>query len=72
MISSTTPLLETDRLYIFPLTPAQLVQYLQCNHVLEESLGLNEYPRNLSPELVEAFAQTILPAVADPATNYTN
>jgi RimJ/RimL family protein N-acetyltransferase len=63
-------LLETKRLYIFPLSYDQLVQYLQANNVLEESLGLSFYPRTLPAELVEAFEQTILPAVANPANDY--
>ncbi|HYH15486.1 MAG TPA: GNAT family N-acetyltransferase [Flavisolibacter sp.] len=70
MTLTSTILLQTERLYIFPLTHAQLVQYLETNKVLEQSLGLNAHPRRLSPELVEAFEETILAAVANLRNNY--
>ncbi len=61
---------ETKRLILKPLTYNQLVKYLKCDNSLEEELNLNETSRTVSPELKEAFEQTILPNVADKTKNY--
>jgi [ribosomal protein S5]-alanine N-acetyltransferase len=63
-------MLETERLIIKPLTYSQLVKYIECDNSLEEELNLNETSRTISPELKEAFEQTILPNVADTTKNY--
>lgn len=63
-------MLETERLIIKPLSYNQLVKYLKADNSLEEELGLKKSSRTLSPELLEAFEQTILPNVADPSKNY--
>jgi [ribosomal protein S5]-alanine N-acetyltransferase len=47
-----------------------IAQVHQCDHSLEEELQLNHTERSMSPELSEAFEQTILPNVADPTKNY--
>ena len=61
---------ETERLILKPLTYDQLVKYSKCDNSLEEELNLNETSRTISPELKEAFEQTILPNVADKNKNY--
>jgi [ribosomal protein S5]-alanine N-acetyltransferase len=63
-------MIETERLIIKPLNYDQLVKYIQCDNSLEEELNLNKTSRILSPELKEAFEQTILPNVADKTKNY--
>lgn len=63
-------MIETKRLVIKPLTYEQLIKYIQCDHSLEMELGLKETSRTISPELKEAFEQTILPNVADKTKNY--
>lgn len=54
----------TNRLLLLPLSYSQLLKYLQTNHSLESELGLAPVRRIVSPELMEAFQQAILPAVA--------
>jgi [ribosomal protein S5]-alanine N-acetyltransferase len=63
-------MIETNRLIIKPLTYQQLVKYIACDNSLEAELKLNTGPRAISPELKEAFEQTILPNVADKGRNY--
>ena len=63
-------MLETKRLILRPLTYEQLVKYTKCDNSLEIELDLNETSRTISPELKEAFEQTILPNVADKTKNY--
>jgi len=63
-------MIETERLIIKPLTYEQLIKYIKCDNSLEEELNLNENTRTISPELKEAFEQTILPNVADKTKNY--
>lgn len=63
-------MVETERLILRPLTYDQLVKYTKCDNSLEEELKLNRTSRTISPELREAFEQTILPNVADATKNY--
>ena len=63
-------MIETERLILKPLTYDQLVKYTKCDHSLEEELHLNETVRTISPELKEAFEQTILPNVTDSTKDY--
>ncbi len=63
-------MIETERLILRPLTYEQLVKYTKCDNSLEKELKLNETSRTISPELKEAFEQTILPNVADRSKNY--
>jgi [ribosomal protein S5]-alanine N-acetyltransferase len=63
-------MLETERLIIKPLTYSQLVKYTKCDNSLEEELSLNETSRTISPELKEAFEQTILPNVENHPNTY--
>lgn len=63
-------MIETERLFIKPLTYDQLVKYTKCDNSLEAELNLNETSRTISPELKEAFEQTILPNVADKTKDY--
>ena len=62
--------LETERLFIFPLTYDQLILYLQAKGTLEEELNLNKGNQIIPQELLDAFHETILPAVADKTKNY--
>ncbi len=62
--------LETERLLIFPLTHDQLILYLEGNNKLDEELNLKKGNQIISQELLEAFNETILPAVADKTKNY--
>jgi [ribosomal protein S5]-alanine N-acetyltransferase len=63
-------MIETKRLILKPLTYEQLLKYTKCDNSLEAELNLNETSRTISPELKEAFEQTILPNVADKTKNY--
>ncbi|MHA8061422.1 GNAT family N-acetyltransferase [Aquirufa beregesia] len=63
-------MIETNRLILKPLTYNQLIKYIKCDNSLEEELNLNKTSRTISPELKEAFEQTILPNVADKTKNY--
>lgn len=63
-------MIETERLILKPLTYKQLIKYIKCDNSLEVELKLNQTSRTISPELKEAFAQTILPNVADKSKNY--
>ena len=63
-------LIETKRLILKPLTYEQLVKYIKCDNSLETELNLNKTSRSISPELKDAFEQTILPNVADKSKNY--
>jgi len=63
-------MIETERLILKPLTYEQLIKYIKCDNSLEKELNLNETSRTISPELKEAFEQTILPNVADRTKNY--
>jgi RimJ/RimL family protein N-acetyltransferase len=56
--------LETERLWIRPLSYNQLREYTELNNRLEQSLGLNSFTRTLPDELKEALEQVILPQVA--------
>lgn len=63
-------MIETNRLILKPLTYNQLVKYARCDNSLEAELNLNETSRTMSPELLEALEQTILPNVADVTRDY--
>jgi [ribosomal protein S5]-alanine N-acetyltransferase len=63
-------MVETERLILKPLTYGQLIKYIKCDNSLETELNLNKTSRTISPELKEAFEQTILPNVADTTKNY--
>ncbi len=63
-------MIETERLILKPLTYDQLVKYIKADNSLEIELKLNETSRTISPELKEAFEQTILPNIADTTKDY--
>lgn len=63
-------MIETNRLILKPLTYNQLLKYARCDHSLESELNLKQNTRVISPELMEALEQTILPNVADETKNY--
>ena len=63
-------MIDTKRLIIKPLTYEQLIKYLRCDNSLEAELKLNPSSREVSPELKEAFEQTILPNMGDKSKNY--
>ena len=63
-------MIETERLILKPLTYDQLIKYLKADNSLEIELNLNETSRKISPELKEAFEQTILPNVADTTKDF--
>lgn len=62
--------LETERLFIFPLTYDQLIVYLEAENKLEEVLNLNRGNRTIPQELSYALRETILPAVAHTTMNH--
>jgi len=62
--------LDTKRLIIIPLTYNQLTKYIQVDGSLEKELEVNFFPRNVPPELADAFIKTIFPAVANEKNNY--
>ena len=59
--------IETERLYLHPLTYEQLKQYLQNDGSLEKELGIERKQRKIHPELKEALENTLLPSVANNA-----
>ena len=63
-------MIETERLILKPLNYDQLVKYIKADNSLEIELNLHETSRTISPELKEAFEQTILPNVADSTNDY--
>lgn len=63
-------MIETERLFIKPLSYGQLLKYALNDHSLEAELNLNHSSRSISPELKEALENTIIPAVADETKNY--
>ena len=63
-------MIETERLILKPLTYEQLLKYIKADSSLERELNLHETSRIISPELKEAFEQTILPNVADTSKDY--
>lgn len=63
-------MIETNRLTIQPLSHNQLLKYIRCDNSLETELRVIAHPRSLSPELIEAMENTIIPNVADPLKNY--
>lgn len=58
-------MLETNRLLLRPLSLNQLIMYIQNDHTLEDTLGLQHCDRVISPDLKEALEETILPNVVD-------
>ena len=63
-------MIETERLILKPLTYEQLIKYIKADNSLEIELNLNSTSRVISPELKEAFEETILPNVADKTKDY--
>jgi [ribosomal protein S5]-alanine N-acetyltransferase len=63
-------MIQTFRLNLLPLSYDQLQKYIKNDQSLEKELNLKDSTRSISPELIEALQQTILPNVADPAKNY--
>ena len=61
--------IETERLFLQPLTYEQLKLYLANNGSLEAELGIIFHPRVIHPELREALENTLLPSIAD-SINY--
>lgn len=66
----TTPILETKRLLLLPLTYEQLLKYVKNDDSLEVDLCLNTTKRIIAPDLLEALELSILPNVADGRKNY--
>jgi ribosomal-protein-alanine N-acetyltransferase len=63
-------MIETPRLNIKPLNYSQLMKYAKCDNSLEEELNVFPIARTLSPALLEALANTIIPNMANPSKNY--
>jgi len=63
-------MIETERLFIRPLTYAQLKKYVKADNSLEEELNVKSSSRTITSELKEALETTILPNVADTNKNY--
>lgn len=62
--------LDSEHIVLVPLSYEHLILYLQGENKLERAFGLPEGKRSISPELIEAFHETILIAVANPETDY--
>jgi ribosomal-protein-alanine N-acetyltransferase len=62
--------IETNRLILKPLTYQQMLNYIENDNSLEAELGLNNASMELSPPLIEALEQTILPSLQDENKNY--
>lgn len=56
-------MIETQRLKIIPLTLSQLRKYIISDNSLENELCVNQSPRTISAELMEALEKTIIPGV---------
>jgi ribosomal-protein-alanine N-acetyltransferase len=63
-------MIETNRLTLKPLTYQQMLKYIKNDHSLEAELKLNNSSMVLSPLLIEALEQSILPSVKDESKNY--
>ena len=63
-------MLETTRLRLIPLNYEQLVKYALNDGSLERELGVTPVLRIVSPELIDALEQVILPSVANAGNNY--
>jgi [ribosomal protein S5]-alanine N-acetyltransferase len=59
--------IETERLYLCPLSYEQLKKYLQNDGSLEKELGIEWKQRNIHPELKEALENTLLSSVTNNA-----
>src|SRR5215211_2178757 len=57
--------IETERLYLYPLTYDQLNLYLRNDGLLEKELGLKRFPRKIHPELKDTLEHTLMPSIAD-------
>lgn len=66
----TTPILETKRLLLLPLTYEQLIKYIKNDDSLEADIQLNTTKRTIAPDLLEALEISILPNVSDKRKNY--
>lgn len=55
---------ETERLFLHPLTYEQLKLYLQNDGSLEKELGIQWISRDIHPELKQALENTLLPSLA--------
>lgn len=62
--------LQTARLRIIPLTPAQLTNYCAPDFSLENSLGATKIPRIVPEFLTNVIHNKILPSVSNPSKNY--
>ena len=63
-------MIASENLILKPLTHGQLIKYIANDNSLERELKLNPTVKNISPELREALAETILPNVADSGKNH--
>ncbi len=63
-------MIETERLFLVPLSFDQLIKYISNDNSLEEELLLKSTTREISCELKEALENTILPSVQDPEKNF--
>ncbi|HEV7348885.1 GNAT family N-acetyltransferase [Telluribacter sp.] len=59
----TTPLVETGRFRIVPLTHRQLKKYIKTDFSLEKELGVKPVPRTVPPALMEALEVMLLPSM---------
>jgi [ribosomal protein S5]-alanine N-acetyltransferase len=63
-------MIETERLFLKPLTYDQVIKYTRADNSLEAELNLDATSRTIPPELREGLEQTILPNLADTNKNY--
>ena len=63
-------MIETERLNLITSDLWTVSKYKKCDNSFEKELKLNETSRTISPELKEAFEQTIFPNVVYKSKNY--
>jgi ribosomal-protein-alanine N-acetyltransferase len=63
-------MIESERLILKPLTHGQLIKYIANDNSLEAELKLNPTRKEITPELREALAETILPNILDTGKNH--
>lgn len=63
-------MIETERLFLKPLSLSQLEKYYRCDNSLEIELKLKTGERNIPDLVKDKLKNVILPRVADPNKNY--
>lgn len=69
-VQNFNAMIETPRLRIQPLTLAQIELYRNCNGLLESSLAIAPSQQPVHPEVAEALAHDIIPALQNDPDNF--